>query len=80
MELHLRGNVEADVSSLRRTLEELNMQRQDLEIQVRCLQEELLQLKSNHEEVEMTSLKINCKFTAILKHYKIIVLCCYLRR
>ncbi|XP_075702382.1 keratin, type I cytoskeletal 19-like [Rhinoderma darwinii] len=56
MELNLRRNVEADVSSLRRALEELNMQRQDLEIQVRCLQEELLQLKSNHEE-EVNSLR-----------------------
>ncbi|XP_044155461.1 keratin, type I cytoskeletal 42-like [Bufo gargarizans] len=55
IELSLRSNVEADVSSLRKALEELNMQRQDLEIQVRCLQEELLQLKSNHEE-EVTTL------------------------
>ncbi|XP_073537669.1 keratin, type I cytoskeletal 19-like [Phyllobates terribilis] len=50
MELDLRRNIEADVSSLRKALEQLNMQSQDLEIQVRCLQEELLQLKSNHEE------------------------------
>lgn len=51
MELSLRNSVEADVSGLRKALEDLNMQSQDLEIQVRCLQEELLQLKKNHEEV-----------------------------
>ncbi|XP_056404288.1 keratin, type I cytoskeletal 42-like [Hyla sarda] len=56
MELNSKRNVEADVCSLRRALEELNMQRQDLETQVRCLQEELLQLKSNHEE-EVNSLR-----------------------
>ncbi|XP_075135178.1 keratin, type I cytoskeletal 19-like [Leptodactylus fuscus] len=56
MELTLRHNVEADVSNLRRALEELNMQRKELEIQVQCLQEELLQLKSIHEE-EVNSLR-----------------------
>ncbi|XP_069807949.1 keratin, type I cytoskeletal 19-like [Dendropsophus ebraccatus] len=56
MEFNSRRSVEADVGSLRRALEELNMQRQDLEIQVRCLQEELHQLKSNHEE-EVNSLR-----------------------
>ncbi|XP_075034445.1 keratin, type I cytoskeletal 42-like [Mixophyes fleayi] len=56
MELNLRNNVEADVGGLRRALEELNMQRKDLEVQVQCLQEELLQLKKNHEE-EVNSLR-----------------------
>ncbi|XP_018412048.1 PREDICTED: keratin, type I cytoskeletal 19-like [Nanorana parkeri] len=56
MELNLRNNVEADVASLRKALEDINMQRQDLEIQLRCLQEELLQLKKNHEE-EANSLR-----------------------
>ncbi|CAI9584808.1 unnamed protein product [Staurois parvus] len=50
MELSLRNSVEADVGGLRKAHEELNMQSQDLEIQVRCLQEEVLQLKKNHEE------------------------------
>ncbi|XP_075071464.1 keratin, type I cytoskeletal 42-like [Mixophyes fleayi] len=56
MELNLKNNVEADIASFRRALEELNMQRKDLEIQVRCLQEELLQLKKSHEE-EANSLR-----------------------
>ncbi|KAG8566404.1 hypothetical protein GDO81_013230 [Engystomops pustulosus] len=56
LEMNHRRNVEADVSNLRKVLEELNMQRQDLEIQVRCLQEELLQLKNSHEE-EVNSLR-----------------------
>ncbi|XP_077316040.1 keratin, type I cytoskeletal 19-like [Lithobates pipiens] len=56
MELSLRNSVEADVAGLRKALEDLNMQSQDLEIQVRCLQEELLQLKKNHEE-EVNSLR-----------------------
>ncbi|XP_063819235.1 keratin, type I cytoskeletal 42-like [Pseudophryne corroboree] len=50
MELNLKNNVEADIGVLRRALEELNMQRRDLEIQLQCLQEELLQLKKSHEE------------------------------
>ncbi|XP_068119840.1 keratin, type I cuticular Ha6-like [Hyperolius riggenbachi] len=56
MELSLRNSVEADVASLRKALEDLNMQRQDLEIQVRCLQEELIQLKKSYEE-EVNSLR-----------------------
>ncbi|XP_072269781.1 keratin, type I cytoskeletal 42-like [Pyxicephalus adspersus] len=56
MEFSLRNSVEADVGGLRKALEDLNMQMQDLEIQVRCLQEELLQLKKNHEE-EVNSLR-----------------------
>ncbi|XP_069611790.1 keratin, type I cytoskeletal 19-like [Ranitomeya imitator] len=56
MELDLRHNIEADVISLRNALEQLNMQSQDFEIQVQCLQKELLQLKSNHEE-DVNSLK-----------------------
>ncbi|KAM4622267.1 uncharacterized protein O3C94_020085 [Discoglossus pictus] len=56
MEMRLRNNVEEDVRGLRRALEELNMERQDLAMQVQCLQEELLQLKKNHEE-EVNSLR-----------------------
>ncbi|XP_075135177.1 keratin, type I cytoskeletal 19-like [Leptodactylus fuscus] len=56
MERNLRNNVEADVAGLRRTLEDLNMQRKDLELQVQCLQEELMQLKNTHEE-EVNSLQ-----------------------
>ncbi|XP_073537189.1 keratin, type I cytoskeletal 19-like [Phyllobates terribilis] len=56
MELRLRNNVESDVNGLRRVLEELNREVCDLEGQVQSLQEELLQMKRNHEE-EVTSLR-----------------------
>ncbi|XP_075436531.1 keratin, type I cytoskeletal 19-like [Ascaphus truei] len=56
MELRLRNNVEADVNGLRRTLEGLNMERCDLEMQVQNLQEELQQMKRNHEQ-EVNSLR-----------------------
>ncbi|CAH2302558.1 keratin, type I cytoskeletal 19-like [Pelobates cultripes] len=56
MELRLRNNVEADVSGLRRVLEGLNSERCDLEVQVQNLQEELQQMKRNHEE-EVNSLR-----------------------
>ncbi|XP_073539424.1 keratin, type I cytoskeletal 19-like [Phyllobates terribilis] len=55
-ERNLRSNVEADVAELQRALEELNMQRRNLESEVQCLQEELIQLKSRHDE-EINSLQ-----------------------
>ncbi|XP_075436242.1 keratin, type I cytoskeletal 19-like [Ascaphus truei] len=54
MENRLRSNVESDVNSLRRVLEGLNMERNDLEMQVQGLQDELQQMRSNHEE------EVNC--------------------
>ncbi|XP_053573722.1 keratin, type I cytoskeletal 19-like [Bombina bombina] len=56
IELGVRNNVEEDVRGLRRALDELNMERRDLEMQMQCLQEELEQLKKNHEE-EVNSLR-----------------------
>ncbi|XP_075134417.1 keratin, type I cytoskeletal 19-like [Leptodactylus fuscus] len=56
MEQRLRNNVESDVNGLRRVLEELNREVCDLESQVQNLQEELLQMKRNHEE-EVNSLR-----------------------
>ncbi|XP_075450837.1 keratin, type I cytoskeletal 19-like [Ascaphus truei] len=56
MEVRLRNNVEADANGLRRVLEGLNMERCDLEMQVQGLQDELQQMKSNHEE-EVNSLR-----------------------
>ncbi|XP_075436364.1 keratin, type I cytoskeletal 19-like isoform X2 [Ascaphus truei] len=55
-EVSLRNNVEADANSLRRVLEGLNMERCDLEMQVQGLQDELQQMRSNHEE-EVNSLR-----------------------
>ncbi|MEE6508521.1 hypothetical protein FKM82_021626 [Ascaphus truei] len=56
MELNLRNNVEADVNCLRRVLERLSTVRCNLEMQVKSLQEELLQMRRNHEE-EVNSLR-----------------------
>ncbi|KAM8947457.1 keratin, type I cytoskeletal 19-like [Pelodytes ibericus] len=50
IELRLRNNVETDVNSMRRVLEGLNREICDLEVQVQNLQEELQQMKRNHEE------------------------------
>ncbi|KAG8566399.1 hypothetical protein GDO81_013226, partial [Engystomops pustulosus] len=56
IELRLRSNVDADLKGLRRMLEGLNKEKCDFDMQVQELEEELKQMKKNHEE-EVNSLK-----------------------
>uniref|UniRef100_A0A8C5QNQ8 IF rod domain-containing protein n=1 Tax=Leptobrachium leishanense TaxID=445787 RepID=A0A8C5QNQ8_9ANUR len=50
MEKILRSNVEADICTLRRALEQLNNELQSLAGEVQCLQQEINQLKNSHAE------------------------------
>ncbi|XP_070340025.1 LOW QUALITY PROTEIN: keratin, type I cytoskeletal 9 [Equus asinus] len=50
MEQSLRQAVDADINGLRGVLDDLTMQKSDLEMQYESLQEDLVTLKKNHED------------------------------
>lgn len=65
MEQSMRLNVEADVGRLRGVKDSFNLAVGDLKMQIESLKEELVYVKSNHEEVRANQL-LNRKSMGLL--------------